>query len=114
MTNLNNSSFIEYNSLTNKVELCCSNQQSKTSPSMVSDCSGLVPLFSGNNTANYNEVLNDVGINGGPSAYGVYDMAGQVDEWVDLPNTSKKECTEQYNRALRTASSENFLTDKEI
>jgi hypothetical protein len=41
-------------------------------------------------------------------------MAGQVDEWVDLPNTSKTECTEQYNRALRTASSENFLTDKEI
>jgi formylglycine-generating enzyme required for sulfatase activity len=114
MTNLNNSSFIEYNSLTNKVELCCSNQQSKTSSSMISDCSGLVPLFSGNNTANYNEVLNDVGINGGPSAYGVYDMAGQVDEWVDLPNTSKTECTEQYNRALRTASSENFLTDKEI
>lgn len=114
MTNINNSNFIEYNNITKAVELCCSNEGSKISPSLISDCSGSVPLYSGANTANYNEVLKNVGINGGPSAYGIYDMAGQVDEWIDLPNTSKEECSEQYYRASKTASSENFLTNQEI
>jgi formylglycine-generating enzyme required for sulfatase activity len=68
--------------------------QSDTAPTAVTaDLTGIGSAGSAGNYANYNQAadwngqdgnVTTVGTNGGPSAYGAFDMSGNVFEWNDL------------------------------
>lgn len=72
--------------------------QSDTAPTAVTaNGTGVGSAGSMGNFANYNSAaswngqlgnVTTVGTNGGPSAYGIYDMSGNVREWNDLDGTA--------------------------
>lgn len=102
---------VEYNYQTNKIELCANNQLEKDYLSKIIDCSGISEsgIVIGDNTANFNEKLTDVGTNGGASAYGAYDFIGQTEEWLDHKLTDAVECERLYVSTNRLYGSDKFI-----
>ena len=97
--------------------VCATNQAINSSQTLnsITDCCGTRPIYSGSNTANFNERVTTIGTNGGPSSFGCYDMMGQVDEWLHDINPNRLEpCNTTYLRSNRFGSKDEAFTGEEI
>jgi len=113
------SNIIESNSQ-NEIELCANNPSTdqnltQSETSKINDCCLSYPITIGHNTANFNDRVTTKGTNGGSSAYGCYDMMGQVDEWLHNINDNRDDvCNTTYMRANRFGGSDDTFTGEEV